>query len=45
MNYREFYKLSRLSCLMSFRILDLQLWLEYLAAIQIVVCYDVLGFV
>jgi hypothetical protein len=34
---REFYKISRLSCIMSFGILDLQLWLKYLAAIQILV--------
>jgi hypothetical protein len=37
MNYRAFYKLFRLSCIMSFGILDLQLWLEYLATVQIVV--------
>jgi hypothetical protein len=34
---REFYKLSRLSCIMSCGVLDLQLWLKYLAAIQILV--------
>jgi hypothetical protein len=37
MNCRAFYKLSRLSCIMSFGILDLQLWLKYLAAVQVVV--------
>jgi hypothetical protein len=37
MNCRAFYKLSRLSYIMSFGIVDLQLWLKYLAAVQIVV--------
>jgi hypothetical protein len=32
---RAFYKISRFSCIMSFEIVDLQLWLKYLAAIQI----------
>jgi hypothetical protein len=37
MNCRAFYKLSKLSFIMYFGILDLQLWLKYLAAVRIVV--------
>jgi hypothetical protein len=37
MIYRAFYKLSRLSYIISFGFMDLQLWFKYLAAIQIVV--------
>jgi hypothetical protein len=32
---REFYKISRLSCIMSFEIVDPQLWLKNRAAVQI----------
>jgi hypothetical protein len=34
---RIFYNLSRLSCIISFGFMDLQLWFKYLAAVQIVV--------
>jgi hypothetical protein len=37
MIYRAFYKISRLSCIVSFGVLDLQLWLKYLAIVQILV--------
>jgi hypothetical protein len=37
MNCREFYNLSILSCIMSFRFIDLQLWLKNSVAIQIYV--------
>jgi hypothetical protein len=35
MNCRAFYKISRLSCIMSFGFVDLQLWLKNRAAVLI----------
>jgi hypothetical protein len=35
MIFREFYKLSILSCVMSIGVLDLQLWVKYQAVVQI----------
>jgi hypothetical protein len=35
MNCRAFHKLSRLSCIISFGFMNLQLWSKYLAAVQI----------
>jgi hypothetical protein len=40
MNYRAFYKLFRLSCIMSFGFLNLQLWLKNQTAVQIYVLLD-----
>jgi hypothetical protein len=40
MNCREFYKLSRLSCIMSFGFIHLQLWLKNQTAVQIYVLLD-----
>jgi hypothetical protein len=40
MNCRAFYKLSRFSCIMSFRFIDLQLWLKNQTAVQIYVLLD-----
>jgi hypothetical protein len=40
MNCRAYYKLSRLSCVMSFGFLDLQLWLKNQTAIHSYVLLD-----
>jgi hypothetical protein len=45
-NCREFYNISRLSCIMPFGFLNLWLWWEYLAAVQnLSLCYVVLRLV
>jgi hypothetical protein len=40
MNCRAFYQLSRLSCIMPFGFLDLQLWLKHQTSVQIFVLLD-----
>jgi hypothetical protein len=39
-NCRAFYNLSRLSCIISFGFLDLQLWLKHQTSVQIYVLLD-----
>jgi hypothetical protein len=39
-NCRTFYKLSRLSCIMAFGFIDLQLWLKNQTAVQIYVLLE-----
>jgi hypothetical protein len=44
-NCREFYKLSRLSYIMPFGFMNLQLWCKYLAVVQnLSLCYFMLRF-